>query len=97
MYKKLLMLCATLWIASGAAALDVNQASEAELDGIKGLGPATTRHILAEREKARFTDWGDFIRRVKGMGGNNAIKYSTAGMTVSGQAFEGSQAGKPKH
>jgi len=37
-----LALC--LPLASGA--VDVNQATEAELDGIKGLGPASTARIL---------------------------------------------------
>jgi len=43
-------------------ALDINTASEADLDGLRGLGPATTRLILIEREKALFKNWPDLLR-----------------------------------
>ncbi len=89
MFKNLLALFAALSIASAFAAVDVNQASEAELDGIKGIGPATTRLIIAERDKAQFKGWDDFIKRVKGMGGKNAIKYSANGLTVGGAPYTG--------
>ncbi len=93
MLKKLMVFVAALSIASVFAAVDVNQASEAELDGIKGIGPATTRTIIAEREKAEFRSWDDFIKRIKGMGGKNAIKFSLDGLTVGGAAYPGA-AGK---
>ena len=89
MLKKLPVFLAFLCIASVCAAVDVNQASEAELDAIKGVGPATTRMIMAEREKAAFTSWNDFIKRVKGMGPKNAINYSAQGLTVGGNVYTG--------
>ena len=69
------------------AGVDVNRASEADLDGLKGLGPATTRRILAEREKAPFRNWQDLLARVKGLGPNSAKKLSDEGLTVEGQSF----------
>ena len=91
MLKKLLAIAATLSLSTAFAAVDVNQASEAELDGIKGFGPATSRLIVAEREKVEFRNWDDFIRRVKGMGPKNVVKYSAQGLTVGGAAYAGAK------
>ena len=87
MLKKLLLLCAFMLAASTVAAVDVNQATEAELDGIRGFGPGTTRTILAERDKGEFKDWSDFIKRVKGIGAKSAVKYSAQGLTISGRSY----------
>ena len=44
---------ACLWAGSlfSAHALEINQASEAELDSVRGMGPAMSRTILAERQR----------------------------------------------
>jgi competence protein ComEA len=76
-----LCMCSPVW------ALDINQASEAELDGLRGLGPAFTRRVMAERDIRPFTDWPDLMRRVSGMGRVTAKKLSAQGLTVSGQAL----------
>jgi len=89
MFKKLLTFFAALSVFAAFAAVDVNKASEAELDGIKGIGPATTRMIVAERKKADFKNWEDFIARVKGVGEKSAAKFSAEGMTVGGTAYQG--------
>lgn len=68
-------------------AVDVNTATEAQLDGVLGLGPATTRLILAERDRARFKNWQDLIARVKGLGPKAAVKLSAAGLNVDGQPY----------
>ena len=91
MLKKLLLTCVFMLAASTVAAVDVNQATEAELDSIRGIGPGTTRTILAERDKGEFKDWSDFIKRVKGMGLKNAVKYSAQGLTVGGNAYAGKE------
>jgi competence protein ComEA len=67
--------------------VDANTATEAQLDGLLGLGPATTRLILAERDKARFKNWQDLIARVKGLGPKAAAKLSAAGLNVDGQPY----------
>ena len=77
----------TLCLCSPGWALDINQASEAELDGLRGLGPAFTRRVMAERDIRPFTDWPDLMRRVSGMGRVTAKKLSAQGLTVSGQAL----------
>ena len=76
------------------AAVDVNKASAAELDGVKGIGPGTSKTILAERKKGEFKDWADFIARVKGVGEARAAKLSAEGLTVNGAAFKPAAAAK---
>ncbi len=70
------------------AATEANLASEAELDSIKGLGPASTARILRAREHSPFKDWADFLRRVKGFKNSSAARLSESGLTVNGQPFE---------
>lgn len=87
MLKKILVLLAMLYAAVAMAAVDVNKATAAELDAVKGIGPATSKAILAERKKSEFKDWADFIGRVKGIGDAKAAKLSQEGLTVNGATF----------
>ncbi|NDC60804.1 MAG: helix-hairpin-helix domain-containing protein [Betaproteobacteria bacterium] len=75
------------FLSAPIAALEINQASEAELDNLRGLGPAFTRRVLAARAEHAFVDWPDLMRRVKGMGQATAKKLSAQGLTVQGQAL----------
>lgn len=89
MLKKLISLIVSLAAATCfAVALDINKASEAELDSIKGIGPGTSSKILEERKKAYFKDWDDLIVRVKGIAYVKAAKFSEEGVTVNGAAFK---------
>ncbi|OYU44739.1 MAG: hypothetical protein CFE44_11310 [Burkholderiales bacterium PBB4] len=78
------------------AAVDVNKATAAELDSIKGIGPGISTKILDERKKGNFKDWNDFIDRTKGVGDGNAAKFSAEGLTVNGAAFAGAPAAPAK-
>ena len=89
MFKKILAFVVMLYAAASFAAVDVNKASAAELDGIKGIGPAISAKIMDERKKGNFKDWNDFIERVKGVGEANAAKFSAEGLTVGGAGFKG--------
>jgi competence protein ComEA len=89
MLKKLFVLFAMLYAAMAFAAVDVNKATAADLDAVKGIGPGISTKILDERKKGDFKDWNDLIDRVKGVGDKNAMKFSEAGLTVGGQAFNG--------
>lgn len=71
------------------AATDVNSATQAELEAVKGVGPAISAKIMGERQKAPFKSWADLIERVSGVGDANAVKFSAAGLTVGGAAFKG--------
>lgn len=92
MLKKILAIVAMLYAAVCFAAVDVNKASAAELDSVKGIGPAISTKILDERKKGNFKDWNDFIERVKGVGEVNAAKFSTEGLNVNGAGFKGAVA-----
>jgi competence protein ComEA len=85
----LVTLAAALAAAVAVAAVDVNKATQAELEAVKGIGPGIAARILNEREKAPFTDWDDLANRVKGVGQANAAKFSAAGLTVGGATFKG--------
>jgi competence protein ComEA len=89
MFKRLMAAVLALFAAVAFAAVDVNKATPAELDGIKGIGPAIAGKIVEERKKGDFKDWQDFIDRVKGVGENNAVKLSADGLTVNGTSFKG--------
>lgn len=88
MLKKLMfMLFGWVMFAGVAwAAVEVNSADQAALDSIAGVGPATSRAIIAEREKnGNFRDWHDLEQRVKGIGERNIVKLSAAGLVVNGK------------
>lgn len=95
MLKKLLanvLAIAALLCAATSFAADVNKATEAELDGVRGIGPAMTKRILEERKKGEFKDWNDLIGRVQGIGPANAARFSKEGLTVKGEAFKAAAA-----
>lgn len=92
MFKKVLAFFAAMTVVAAFAAVDVNKATEAELDGIKGIGPVTSKLIMTERKKGDFKNWDDFITRVKGVGEKSAAQFSAEGLTVGGAGFKGASA-----
>ena len=87
-------LTATLALASSLACaqpapIALEHARELDLDGLRGLGPATTRVVLQERERAPFRDWTDLMQRVPGIGSRKAQDLSAQGLRVQGQAYPG--------
>lgn len=90
----LLGLGAAAAFAADAGPVELNRASVAELDGLKGIGPAMSRRILEARDQAPFQDWSDFLSRVSGVGLRSAARLSAEGLTVNGQPFDAAQ-GKP--
>jgi len=72
-----------------ASAVEANQASLADLETVRGIGPGLSGRILAERQKAAFKDWPDFIARVGGVGPGSAARLSGAGLTINGATYEG--------
>jgi competence protein ComEA len=59
MFKKFLVALAALIAATAFAVVDANKASQAELDSVKGIGPAISTRISDERKKGEFKDWSD--------------------------------------
>lgn len=92
MLNKLLLAVVALIASIGFAfaSVEVNQADQAALDGIKGIGPTTSKAILDARKKGgNFKDWNDLQTRVKGVGEKSSDKFSQAGLTVNGKAKPG--------
>ncbi len=82
-------------LAGLAGAVEVNQANEAELDGVRGFGPPTTARILQERAKAPFANWADLMRRVKGIRSASAERFAAQGLTVNGQTWSAPPSANP--
>lgn len=94
MLNKLLLALGVLIASIGFAfaSVEVNQADQAALDGIKGIGPTTSKAILDARKKGgNFKDWNDLQTRVKGVGEKSSDKFSQAGLIVNGKAKAGAE------
>lgn len=79
-----------LWAISSAVTaqtIELEQARDIDLDGLRGLGPATTRLILQERERQPFRDWKDLMKRTPGIGPKKAAQLSEQGLRVQGQPY----------
>jgi competence protein ComEA len=95
MLKKILAILAMLYAAAAFAGVEVNKATAAELDGIKGIGPVMSKRILDERKKGQFKNWDNFMGRIKGIAPITAARYSAGGLTVNGETFKRDMGGKP--
>lgn len=87
MFRNLIAALFATLALNAFAAVDVNQASQAELESVKGIGPGLSGKILEARKGAAFKDWGDFVDRVSGIGPGNAARFSQAGLTVAGSSY----------
>lgn len=75
-------------IGLACAQVDANRADAAALENVRGIGPATAQRIVKEREDhGPYRDWGEFARRVKGIGEKRAASLSGSGLTIDGQAL----------
>jgi competence protein ComEA len=83
------LLTATLALLSAAAfaAVDVNRASQAELESVKGIGPSMSAKILDARKTGAFKDWADLQSRVKGVHDAKSVRFSAEGLTVNGATY----------
>lgn len=88
MLKKFIAIVAAFVATSAFAAVDLNKASQADLESIKGIGPSLSTRILDERKKGDFKSWSDFVGRIKGVGEGNANRLSEAGLVINGTAFK---------
>lgn len=89
MLKKIIAAALGLFVAGAfAASVDVNKATQAELESLKGVGPGIATKIMDERKKSAFKDWNDLVDRVKGVGDANAGKLSAEGLTVNGSTYK---------
>ncbi|CEJ10459.1 Helix-hairpin-helix motif protein [bacterium YEK0313] len=56
------------------AMVNLNTATQAELDSLPQIGAARAQAILTERAKGRFLNWEDFERRMAGSSLNQTAK-----------------------
>ncbi|MBB1597196.1 helix-hairpin-helix domain-containing protein [Achromobacter sp. UMC46] len=78
-----LLVTAGLGIAGPAHALDVNQASAQQLEGIRGIGPRTAEIIVGERDRGgKFDSFEDLAERVRGIGLKKAQALESAGLQI---------------
>lgn len=89
MFKTFLAALAGLACTLCMAAVDVNKGSVAELDAVKGIGPALSKQLVQERNKSAFKDWGDLMGRIPGIKEKRAQRLSAAGLTVGGEPYPG--------
>jgi competence protein ComEA len=89
MWKKIAGVLLTIGFAglTWAQQIDLNKATEVELDALKGVGPVLTKAVMDERKKAPFKDWEDATSRVKGLGPQKASSLSEQGVRVQGSAY----------
>ena len=67
----------------GASPINVNTATQSELESIKGIGPAKARTIIAERsDGGHFQDANDLQKRVRGIGMKSVEKMVDNGLTI---------------
>jgi competence protein ComEA len=82
-------------MAGSASALDIQQATEAELDSLRGMGPSLTAKVMAARAEKPFESWADLMQRVNGIREATAQRLSDQGLTVQGLAYKSPH--KPAH
>lgn len=75
---------AGLTVPGYAHAIDLNQASEQELQAVSGIGPKTAAMIVNERTRGgSFTSLSDLSDRVRGIGPKKAAALQAAGLKVA--------------
>ena len=87
MFRKLITIVLATLALNAFAAVDANQASQADLETVKGIGPGLSAKILDARKASAFKDWTDLVDRVGGIGPGNATRFSQAGLTVGGKPY----------
>ena len=92
MIRNFIAMLLAVFALNAFAAVDANQASRAELETVKGIGPGLSAKILDARKTGNFKSWDDLVDRVGGVGPGNAARFSQAGLTVGGAAFDGQAA-----
>lgn len=87
--QKLILALVAFFMSIGMAfaAVDLNTADEAALDGLKGVGPVKAKAIVDERKKnGPFKSVDDVQARVKGIGPATVAGWKKDGSAVVGGA-----------
>ena len=83
--KKLLLIVVTLFAFAGLAnaAVNINTATEAQLETLKGVGPAKAKEIIEYRKKNGPFKSVDDLDKVKGIG-QGLMKKIRSDVSISG-------------
>ena len=81
------LVSAVLAIASlgfaNASPINVNTATQSELESIKGIGPSKAKTIITERtDGGHFQDANDLQKRIRGIGMRSVEKMVDNGLTI---------------
>lgn len=80
-----------------ALAIDVNNATQQQLQSVRGIGPRTAQIIIDERKRGgRYESFEDLSDRVKGIGPKKAASLQAAGLTVGGNGAAAVQSSSSK-
>jgi competence protein ComEA len=88
MIRNLFAALITAFALNAFAAVDANRANQADLETVKGIGPALSGKIIEARKAGEFKNWGDLVERIGGVGPGSAARLSQAGLTVAGAAYD---------
>lgn len=67
------------------AALEINDATRAQIEQLDGAGVTMTDRLLEERARMPFAGWEDLRKRVKGLGPRRIAQWQAQGVTVNGE------------
>ena len=73
-------------LASGPlmARVDLNTASQSQLESIRGIGPSMSKRIVEERKRnGPFVSPQDFARRVSGVGPKKLKAFQDGGLVIA--------------
>ncbi len=96
MFRNFIAILLAVFALNAFAAVDANQATRADLESVKGIGPGLSAKIVEARKAGEFKDWNDLVDRVGGIGTGNAVKLSQAGLMVRGGTFDAAAAAPAK-
>jgi competence protein ComEA len=67
---------------------ELNAATLAQIEQVRGIGVALAERLVAERDRRPFRDWSDLTLRVRGLGNAGAQRLSDAGWRIDGRAYD---------
>ena len=74
---------ATPGLAEVRLSVEINTATDEQLQSLRGIGPAMAGRIIAERARAPFNSLADFDERVKGVGTITLRRWVTDGLVLA--------------
>ena len=61
MIRNFLSILLAVFTLNAFAAVDANQATRADLESVKGIGPGLSAKIVDARKTGSFKDWADLV------------------------------------